>query len=262
MAEQKIRVIVAGFRGNMGAASCQTILADERFELVGVFDPHATVNDQDKARLPHQVVVATTKEAIPEADVWLDFTTPNAVEHNVEIALGCGLAPLIGTSGLTEVQLKSLQRQAEAAHLGGLIVPNFGLSAVLLTQFAKEAAKYFPNAEIIEMHHADKRDAPSGTAIATAHAIAAGRQRQPEPDQTESSVAGVRGGTVDDVPIHAVRLPGYLAHEQVLFGGTGETLTIRQDTYDRESFMVGLKLALAKVTSLTTLKVGLEQILD
>ncbi|MCF6161373.1 MAG: 4-hydroxy-tetrahydrodipicolinate reductase [Furfurilactobacillus sp.] len=262
MSESKIRVIVAGFRGSMGTASCQTILNDDRFELTGVFDPHAALTDGNDTHLPSQVVVATTEDELPEADVWLDFTTPTVVENNVEVALQHGLVPLVGTSGLTTAQIKSLQALAASAHLGGLIVPNFGLSAVLLTQFAKQAAKYFPNAEIIEMHHADKRDAPSGTAVATAHAIAAGRQQQPDSDHTESSVDGVRGGIVDNVPIHAVRLPGYLAHEQVLFGGTGEALTIRQDTYDRESFMVGVKLALSKVTTLTELKVGLEQVLD
>ena len=167
--------------------------------------------------------------------------------------------PIVGTSGLTPEQTKKLQAIAQKEKVGGIIVPNFGLSAVLLMKFAQEAARYFPDAEVIEMHHADKRDAPSATAIATAKLIAENRNSE-NYSQTEND-SQARGADYDGVPVHSVRLPGYIAHEQVLFGGPGEALTIRQDSFSRSSFMQGVKVALSRVMDLTDLVVGLDQIL-
>ncbi len=152
-------------------------------------------------------------------------------------------------------------RLSEEKQVGGLIAANFGMSAVLLMKFAQEAAKYFPDVEIIEMHHGDKKDAPSGTALSTAKLIDQVRPaHETNPDETES-LTGARGGDYHGIKIHAVRLPGYIAHEQVLFGGDGEALTIRQDSFDRQSFMNGVKVALEKVDGLSKLVIGLENIL-
>ncbi|MCT6807550.1 MAG: 4-hydroxy-tetrahydrodipicolinate reductase, partial [Bombilactobacillus sp.] len=193
------------------------------------------------------------------ADVWIDFTTPQAVYENTKFALEHHMHPIVGTSGLTPEQTKKLQAIAQKEKVGGIIVPNFGLSAVLLMKFAQEAARYFPDAEVIEMHHADKRDAPSATAIATAKLIAENRNSE-NCSQTEND-SQARGADYDGVPVHSVRLPGYIAHEQVLFGGPGEALTIRQDSFSRSSFMQGVKVALSRVMDLTDLVVGLDQIL-
>lgn len=162
---------------------------------------------------------------------------------------------------MSDEQEAELIKISQKEKVGGLIAPNFGMSAVLLMKFAKEAAKYFPDAEIIEMHHADKKDAPSGTALATAKMIAQNRpEHETAPDEVET-LENVRGGDYQGIKIHSVRLPGYIAHEQVLFGGPGEALTIRQDSFDRESFMGGVKVALEKVDQLDELVVGLENIL-
>ena len=160
-------------------------------------------------------------------------------------------------SDAQEAELVELSKQEK---VGGLIAPNFGMSAVLLMKFAQEAAKYFPDVEIIEMHHADKKDAPSGTALSTAKLIAQNRpNHQTAPDEIET-LKNVRGGDYQGIKIHSVRL-GYIAHEQVLFGGPGEALTIRQDSFDRGSFMGGVKVALEKVDQLHELVIGLENIL-
>ena len=169
------------------------------------------------------------------------------------------MRPIIGTSGLNAKQTQQLQQIAQENKIGGIIAPNFGLSAVLLMKFAQEAAKYFPQAEVIEMHHADKLDAPSATAITTAQLIAASRKKTTSPLTDQQSTA--RGANYDGIPVHSVRLPGYVAHEQVLFGGPGEALTIRQDSFNRSSFMQGVQVALDQVMNLNKLIVGLEKLL-
>lgn len=250
-----INVVIAGFRGAMGQATVQTVRNQADMRLVAVFDPHATTADM--TQLPDDVALWTTDVDVTAADVWIDFTTVEAAYHNAALAIQHGIHPIIGTSGLTPQQQQELQQQAVTAHLGGLIVPNFGLSAVLLMKFAQEAAQYFPDAEVIEYHHGDKPDAPSGTASATAHLIAKSRQNAPQPTVHNEA----RGADIDDVPVHAVRLPGLLAHEEVLFGGSGELLTIRQDTMDRSSFMTGVLLATRKVATLNELQIGLDKVL-
>ncbi|GAF35612.1 dihydrodipicolinate reductase [Lentilactobacillus farraginis DSM 18382 = JCM 14108] len=195
-----------------------------------------------------------------DADVWIDFTVPSAVFGNVKFAIEHGIHPVVGTSGMKEDQIKQLQQLAKEKQVGGIIAPNFGLSAVLLMKFAKEAAKYLPDVEIIEMHHDDKLDAPSGTALSTAQMISEVRGDKPAP-KSEETLPGVRGGDYKGIKIHSVRLPGYVAHEQVLFGSKGEALTIRQDSFDRGSFMNGVKLAVPAAAKATELIVGLENIL-
>lgn len=256
MTVQNKTVVIAGFTGSMGQQAFRLVQQHPALTLVGGYAPHATPNSNEAFVTTNQI------KNLPKADIWIDFTTPSAVFENLQYAIENDYHPVVGTTGLSDQQVQELQKKAAAKQLGGIIAPNFGLSAVLLMKFAQEAAKYFPDAEVIEMHHQGKKDAPSGTAIATAKMISASRQTAPTAIQEDEVVAGVRGGQVDGVPIHSVRLPGYVAHEQVLFGGLGEALTIRQDSFDRQSFMSGVKVACEKVVDLDSLVVGLENILD
>ncbi len=256
------KVLVAGFTGAMGQKAVNLVNSLDNFELVAGMSPTAT-NDPQKYNLPAGAKIYQSLAEIPDlaADIWIDFTTPKAVYDNVKFALKHHISPVVGTTGMSDEQEAELIKISQKEKVGGLIAPNFGMSAVLLMKFAKEAAKYFPDAEIIEMHHADKKDAPSGTALATAKMIAQNRpEHETAPDEVET-LENVRGGDYQGIKIHSVRLPGYIAHEQVLFGGPGEALTIRQDSFDRESFMGGVKVALEKVDQLDELVVGLENIL-
>ncbi|UIK34468.1 4-hydroxy-tetrahydrodipicolinate reductase [Lactobacillus amylovorus] len=256
------KVLVAGFTGAMGQKVVNLVNSLDNFELVAGMSPTAT-NDPQKYNLPAGAKIYQSLAEIPDlaADIWIDFTTPKAVYDNVKFALEHHISPVVGTTGMSDEQEAELIKISQKEKVGGLIAPNFGMSAVLLMKFAKEAAKYFPDAEIIEMHHADKKDAPSGTALATAKMIAENRpEHETAPDEVET-LENVRGGDYQGIKIHSVRLPGYIAHEQVLFGGPGEALTIRQDSFDRESFMGGVKVALEKVDQLDELVVGLENIL-
>ena len=256
------KVLVAGFTGAMGQKAVNLVNSLDNFELVAGMSPTAT-NDPQKYNLPAGAKIYQSLAEIPDlaADIWIDFTTPKAVYDNVKFALEHHISPVVGTTGMSDEQEAELIKISQKEKVGGLIASNFGMSAVLLMKFAKEAAKYFPDAEIIEMHHADKKDAPSGTALATAKMIAQNRpEHETAPDEVET-LENVRGGDYQGIKIHSVRLPGYIAHEQVLFGGPGEALTIRQDSFDRESFMGGVKVALEKVDQLDELVVGLENIL-
>lgn len=256
------KVLVAGFTGAMGQKAVNLVNSLDNFELVAGMSPTAT-NDPQKYNLPAGAKIYQSLAEIPDlaADIWIDFTTPKAVYDNVKFALEHHISPVVGTTGMSDEQEAELIKISQKEKVGGLIAPNFGMSAVLLMKFAKEAAKYFLDAEIIEMHHADKKDAPSGTALATAKMIAENRpEHETAPDEVET-LENVRGGDFQGIKIHSVRLPGYIAHEQVLFGGPGEALTIRQDSFDRESFMGGVKVALEKVDQLDELVVGLENIL-
>ena len=256
------KVLVAGFTGAMGQKAVNLVNSLDNFELVAGMSPTAT-NDPQKYNLPAGAKIYQSLAEIPDlaADIWIDFTTPKAVYDNVKFALEHHISPVVGTTGMSDEQEAELIKISQKEKVGGLIAPNFGMSAVLLMKFAKEAAKYFPDVEIIEMHHADKKDAPSGTALATAKMIAQNRpEHETAPDEVET-LENVRGGDYQGIKIHSVRLPGYIAHEQVLFGGPGEALTIRQDSFDRESFMGGVKVALEKVDQLDELVVGLENIL-
>ena len=249
------KVLIAGATGSMGKKAVQLIENRSDYQLVAVLAPNATADTQLPATVSRFDNLADINLA---ADIWIDFTTPQAVFANVKFALEHQMRPIVGTSGLSTEQVQQLQAIARQQQLGGIIAPNFGLSAVLLMKFAQEAAHYFPDAEVIEMHHADKLDAPSATAITTAQMIAANRK---ETHSNTNMSTKARGADYDGVPVHSVRLPGYVAHEQVLFGGPGEALTIRQDSFDRSSFMQGVKVALEKVMDLQELVFGLEKIL-
>ena len=250
------KILVAGATGSMGKQTVQLVNKLTDCQLVAVLAPTASKSSEfgDSVKCFDNLTAVDI-----DADIWIDFTTPQAVYENTKFALKHHMHPIVGTSGLTPDQTKKLQAIAQKEKIGGIIAPNFGLSAVLLMKFAQEAARYFPDAEVIEMHHADKRDAPSATAIATAKVIAENRSSENCSQSANDSAA--RGADYDGVPVHSVRLPGYVAHEQVLFGGPGEALTIRQDSFSRSSFMQGVKVALSRVMDLPDLVVGLDQIL-
>lgn len=257
------KVIVAGFTGSMGDKAVHLIADTAGFELTAVFAPNlASTNPADYGLAADVQVFQSLAEINTDAEIWIDFTLPSAVYANTKFAIEHDISPVIGTTGLTDSQVAELQKSAAEKKLGGIIAPNFGMSAVLLMKFAKEAAQYFPDVEIIEMHHDHKKDAPSGTALSTAKMINEVREphQQGNPEETET-LANVRGGDYHGIHIHSVRLPGYVAHEQVLFGGAGEALTIRQDSFDRGSFMSGVEVALTKVKKINELVVGLENVL-
>ncbi len=188
-----IQVLVAGFRGAMGQKTVKMVQSHQDFALSAVFDPKITDLNPKSYNLPTNVQVLNTYDQLHAhvADVWVDFTNPSAVAANIEAAINAGIHPIVGTSGMDPANQERLIKLANAKHLGGLIAPNFGLSAVLLMKFAQAAAAYFPDAEIIEMHHQDKADAPSGTAIATAHKIAAGRTQSHCQPSTMTPAANV-----------------------------------------------------------------------
>ncbi|MDQ0223514.1 4-hydroxy-tetrahydrodipicolinate reductase [Streptococcus moroccensis] len=253
-----IKVIIAGFKGKMGQAAYKMVLEDEELELIGLVDPFAT--EKNVAGVP--VFTDKTDLTALEADVWVDFTTPAVAYENTKFALENGFAPVVGTTGFTAEQIDELKSLSARKALGGLIAPNFAIGAILLMQFAAQAAKYLPNVEIIELHHDNKKDAPSGTAIKTAELISETRQslKQGATDE-EELLAGARGAEVDGMRIHSVRLPGLVAHQEVIFGAQGEGLTLRHDSYDRISFMSGVNLGIKEVVKRQQLVYGLEQLL-
>jgi 4-hydroxy-tetrahydrodipicolinate reductase len=246
-----IRVGVIGAAGRMGSEVCRTVEAAEDLELVAAVD----VAD------PLDRLVDTG------ADVAVDFTHPDAVMGNVEFCVRHGIHAVVGTTGFDDQRLATLRGWVEAAphKVGVLVAPNFGIGAVLMMRFAGEAARFFPSAEIVELHHPGKADAPSGTARRTAELVAAAHAEAdlgPMPDATSSALEGARGAEVAGVRVHAVRLTGLVAHQEVLFGGEGQTLSIRHDSTSRESFMPGVLLAVRKVGSLErSPTVGLENLL-
>jgi 4-hydroxy-tetrahydrodipicolinate reductase len=197
------------------------------------------------------------------ADVVVDFTTPDSVMTNLEFLISNGINAVVGTTGFDEGRISKLEKLIAASpKVGVLIAPNFAIGAVLMMEFATKAAKYFESAEIIELHHPDKVDAPSGTASRTAELMSKARKEAgltAMPDATKTSLDGARGAKVGDIPVHSVRLRGLIAHQEVLLGGPGETLTIRHDSLDRAGFMPGVLLGVRKVISQPGLTFGLEK---
>ena len=240
-----IRVLISGASGKMGQFAVKTIQADPDFTLVG------------QLNRTHDLAVQI-KETKPQ--VVIDFTNAKVVLKNIETIIDAGIHPVIGTSGLVKQQIDQLEKRCADLKLGGIIAPNFSLGAVLMMKHAAEIAKYFPHVEIIEMHHDRKLDSPSGTAIRTAEMMASHTETMAKP--TQETIPGARGAHYQNIPIHAIRLPGLVAHQQIIFGGTGETLTIRHDSIDRQCFMPGVVLACKKVMGLNRLVYGLEHVLE
>lgn len=244
-----IRVGVLGARGRMGADVCRAVDAASDLELVAQID----VGD-DLAELTAASV-----------DVVVDFTTPDSVMHNLSWCMRHGIHAVVGTTGWDTARYDAVREQL-AAHpeVGVLVAPNFAIGAVLLMKFAEQAAAFYESVEIVELHHPNKVDAPSGTARSTAQRIAFARNAAglgEQPDATTQMLDGARGANVDGVPVHAVRLRGLLAHEEVLFGNTGETLTLRHDSLDRSCFMPGVLLGVRNIATRPGLTVGLDSFL-
>lgn len=266
MEEPMIKIVVAGFKGRMGSTSVKMVLEHEDFQLVGVVDPAAeekNLNELSEYNETNVPVFQKKEEVLSVApDVWIDFTIPAVAAENTRFALENGICPVVGTTGFDAETVSSLTELSQTKQVGGLIAPNFAVGAVLMMEFAQKAAAYFPDVEIIELHHDKKLDAPSGTAIKTAEMMSKTRKKkfQGNPDEKET-LAGARGADYEGMRIHSVRLPGLIAHQQVQFGGVGEGLTIRHDSYDRSSFMTGVALATEKVVGLKELVYGLENLL-
>ena len=230
----------------MGKESVKAVSEDPDLDLVAQTD----LGDN----LPGEI--SQTK-----AQVVVDFTTAAAAMKNADCIIESGARPVIGTSGLLPEQVAELQKLCNKQNLGGIIVPNFAIGAVLMMKYSQDAAKYFPHVEVIELHHDLKADAPSGTAIKTANLLAESRGLVPQTGDEKEIFSGARGANAEDIRIHSVRLPGLVAHQEVIFGGQSQTLTIRHDSIHRDSFMPGVCLACKKVMDLNELVYGLEHLL-
>ncbi len=264
---ERIRVLVSGAYGRMGREVVKAVCAQHDMELVGATDKEGVGKDACQVvglEKSGVIISADLPKTLAETrpQVMVDFTTPLAVMENIRCAAEAGVAGVIGTTGLTQENLDEIERLAAKSGKAFLVAPNFAIGAILMMRFAAEAAKFFPEAEIIELHHDKKIDAPSGTAIKTAEIINNARLQQPaaKPAPLEK-IKGARGGELTGIHIHSVRLPGLVAHQEVIFGGMGQTLTIRHDSLDRSSFMPGVLLAIRKVTKEQGLITGLESFL-
>ncbi|MDE0573375.1 4-hydroxy-tetrahydrodipicolinate reductase [Demequina sp. B12] len=242
-----INVAVLGASGRMGAQTVQAVTGASDLELVAELDAGDDLAAAARAG----------------AQVAVDFTVPDATEANVHALIDAGIHAVVGTTGWTHDSLARVaEHLKERPELGVLIAPNFAIGAVLAMRFAAMAAPYFESAEVVELHHPNKVDAPSGTAVHTAQGIAAARAAAglgASPDATTHDPHGARGASIDGVNVHAVRLRGMVAHEEVLFGNEGEAFTIRTDSFDRVSFMPGVLLGIREVGRHTGLTVGLDQ---
>ncbi len=266
----KIRVAVSGARGRMGREVCRTVLESSDLDLVGAFDVYGLGESLGLAAGEAGgdiLVEELTRETLPAttAQVMVDFSTPMAVMKNIELALACGVHPVVGTTGISQADLEQIRKSVNRSGVGTVVAPNFALGAVLMMKFSASAARFFAQAEVIELHHDKKIDAPSGTALKTAEMIAAARTAAAQGGEEREEILkleGARGGILENVHIHSVRLSGLIAHQMVIFGGLGQTLTIRHDSYDRSSFMPGVVLAVKHVAGSKQLIYGLENLLD
>lgn len=246
---EQIKVAVIGAQGRMGQAVCAAVEQAPDMTLVAQLDQGDTLDRGHLNGATHAV----------------DFTHPAVTEDNVHVLLDLGVHPVVGTTGWSEEALQRVRQHCEKTSVSALIAPNFAISAVLSMHFAAQAARFFESVEVIEMHHPGKVDAPSGTAVKTAQAISAARAAAglgDVPDATETDPAGARGAKIEGIPVHAVRLRGLTAHEEILLGNPGEQMVIRSDCFDRVSFMPGVLLALRNVADKAGLTWGLDQIMN
>ncbi|MFM2064266.1 MAG: hypothetical protein RLZZ507_3937 [Cyanobacteriota bacterium] len=275
--QSTIPVIVNGAAGKMGREVIKAVAQAPDMILMGALDTSPEHQDKDAgelAGLSEPLEVPITNQLEPmlgyvagerqlQPGVMVDFTHPDAVYDNVRSAIAYGIRPVVGTTGLSLEQIQNLTDFAEKASTGCLLIPNFSIGMVLLQQAAVTASQYFDHVEIIELHHNQKADAPSGTAIQTAQLLAElGKTfNVPQVEETEK-IAGARGSLADEgIRIHSVRLPGLIAHQEVIFGAAGQIYTLRHDTSDRSCYMPGVLLAIRKVNQLKSLVYGLEKIL-
>lgn len=272
--QSPIPVVVNGACGKMGREVIKAVSQAEDMTLIGAIDRNPEFLGQDVGEIAgcgpveipvlndlQSTLVLATQEQVQ--GVMVDFTHPRSVYENVRTAIAYGVRPVIGTTGLSPEQIQELAEFAEKASTGCLIIPNFSIGMVLLQQAAVQASQYFDHVEIIELHHNQKADAPSGTALQTAQQLAElGKTFNPAAVQETEKLTGARGSIAEEgIRIHSVRLPGLIAHQEVIFGSPGQIYTLRHDTTDRSSFMPGVLLAIRKVTQLKSLVYGLEKVL-
>jgi 4-hydroxy-tetrahydrodipicolinate reductase len=242
-----MKVGVLGARGKVGTEVCKAVQAADDLELVAAVDADDTIDE----------LVTAGAEAV------VDFTHPDVVMDNLEFCIDHGIHAVVGTTGFDDARLGQLHTWlAGSPETGVLVAPNFSIGAILMMRFAAEAAPFYESVEIVELHHPDKADAPSGTATRTAHLVAAARRKAgagPIPDATSSGLEGARGADVDGIRVHGLRIRGLVAHQEVILGGLGETLTIRHDSLDRVSFTPGVLLGLRTIATRPGLTVGLEE---
>ncbi|WP_047980058.1 4-hydroxy-tetrahydrodipicolinate reductase [Ornithinibacillus contaminans] len=257
------KIVIAGPRGRMGSEAVQMVLRENDFELVGCID--RIVSDVPMLNDNHIPVFLDAEECFYKVnpDVLIDLTNTETSYNHCIMALQKQIHCVVGTTGFTNAQLTDLKTIAHANKTGCIIAPNFAIGAILMMQFSKIAAKYFSDVEIIEKHHDQKMDAPSGTAVKTADLIKTIREpkKQGHPEETEI-MPGARGADDEGIHIHSVRLPGLVAHQEVIFGGEGQTLTIKHDSISRSSFMDGIKFSINQVIKLKEFVYGLENVLD
>ncbi|QCS49479.1 4-hydroxy-tetrahydrodipicolinate reductase [Picosynechococcus sp. PCC 11901] len=270
----KIPVVINGAGGKMGREVVKAVAGAADLEIVAAVDKNPALLGQDAGEvagcgaievpivndLEASLVMATQSKI---QGVMVDFTHPSGVYANTRAAIAYGVRPVVGTTGLSAEQINDLKEFAEKASTGALIIPNFSIGVVLMQQASLQAAKYFDHVEIIELHHNQKADAPSGTAIKTAQMLAElGKQFNPAEVEEKEEMPGAKGAvTEDNIRIHSVRLPGLIAHQEMIFGAPGQIYTLRHDTSDRSCYMPGVLLSIRKVTELNTLVYGLENIL-
>lgn len=274
--QHPIPVLVNGAGGKMGREVVKAVAQAEDMTLMAAIDPNPALQGQDVGELvglePLEIPISSTSEFEPmlamvsqekQLGVMVDFTHPDSVYDNIRSAIAYGVRPVIGTTGLSPHQIQELAEFADKASTGCLVIPNFSIGMVLLQQAAAQASQYFDHVEIIELHHNQKADAPSGTALQTAQLLAEfGKSFNPPSVAETEKLAGARGSMADaNIRIHSVRLPGLIAHQEVIFGSAGQIYTLRHDTSDRACYMPGVLLAIRKVIQLKTLVYGLEKIL-
>lgn len=269
-----IPVVINGAAGKMGREVVKAVAAAPDLNLVGAVDRHPAIQGQDVGELAgiealeipivndlQATLVMATQERQPP--VMVDFTHPDSIYENIRAAIAYGVRPVVGTTGLSAEQINELADFADKASIGAAIVPNFSIGVVLLQEAAVRASQYFDHIEIIELHHNQKADAPSGTAIQTAQLLEEfGKSFNPPQVEETEKIAGARGSqTTSGIRIHSVRLPGLIAHQEVIFGAAGQIYTLRHDTSDRACYMPGVLLTIRKVIQLKTLVYGLEKLL-
>ncbi|WP_127588581.1 4-hydroxy-tetrahydrodipicolinate reductase [Paenibacillus koleovorans] len=263
-----IRVAVTGASGRMGQEVVKMVLADPALKLVAAIDRSnqgvdigRIVGAQECGVIISDDLEGTLRDS--QAEVMVDFTTPHSVLSNTETAIRNRVRPVVGTTGFKPEDIERLDKLCHEHETGGIIAPNFSVGAILMMKFAAQAAKYMPHVEIIEYHGDQKLDAPSGTSVQTAEMIAANRKefRQGNPEEKET-IDGARGGLYSGFRIHSVRLPGVFAQQEVIFGGYGQTLKIRHDSYERAGYMPGVNIAVKRVMDVNGIVYGFEQFLD
>jgi len=253
-----INVVVNGAAGKMGLETVKAVQKEKDIKLVGICDVKniEVYTGGLKTSKDLKALIADT-----QANVVVDFTHPDTVMNNIKTILTSKAHAVVGTTGLSDKDMKEIEKLCKENNVNCLVAPNFAVGAVLMMMFSQKAAKHMPNVEIIEMHHDKKADAPSGTAIKTADLIQKAQAISKSGTKETETIKGARGGNKDNIHIHSVRLPGLVAHQEVIFGGLGQTLTIRHDSLNRESFMPGVIMAIRKMSELKGLVYGLENIL-